>query len=105
MTKSAWIKAGEISVDAGIVMVGDPCYLADDIENHPVKDWNNFCEMLDQPIYATDVKYPTIKQLDFAAGHKGLGVVVSSGYGDGVYPVYVKKNSEGRIVELKVKFD
>lgn len=32
----------------------------------------------------------------------GLGVAFSSGYGDGVYPVYARKNKDGRIVEVRI---
>lgn len=44
-------------------------------------------------------------QLNYRAGHKGLGVVASSGYGDGTYPVYARRNAEGVIVELRVMLD
>ncbi len=33
-----------------------------------------------------------------------LGVVTNTGYGDGVYPVYIKTNAEGRVVELSIVF-
>ena len=36
-------------------------------------------------------------------GHAGLGVSVSSGYGDGVYDVFVKRK-DNRIAEVKVVF-
>jgi hypothetical protein len=88
-------------------MVGDPCYASfTEDHSHPIHNWGKFCASLDEePKYPTDQKYPTIKQLDYALGHKGLGVVVSTGYGDGVYPVYVKRNAEGRITGLRVDFD
>ena len=91
MHNSDWEHVGEIGVDAGIVMVGDPCYIND--VDHPVKDWSKFCSSLDSP--ATQLKYPM--------GHTGLGVVVSSGYGDGVYPVYIRREN-GVVVEMKVVF-
>jgi len=31
-----------------------------------------------------------------------VGVAFSSGYGDGLYPVYGRKNKEGRIVEVRI---
>ena len=34
----------------------------------------------------------------------GAGVVSSSGFGDGGYPLYEKKNSKGEVVALKIKF-
>lgn len=39
-----------------------------------------------------------------SAGVLPHGAVSQSGYGDGVYPVYVKKNEQGKVVAVKVKF-
>lgn len=41
-------------------------------------------------------------QLNYSLGHVGAGVAFSSGYGDGVYPVYARKNKDGRIVEVRI---
>ena len=35
----------------------------------------------------------------------GIGLAVESGYGDGTYDVYVKKNKEGRVASVTVIFD
>jgi len=43
-------------------------------------------------------------QLNFALGHAGAGVAVSSGYGDGYYPVYAHYNKEGRVSKVEIKF-
>jgi len=92
---------GEIGVDAGLCWVGDPCYILH--KEHPPKaigkDWEEFCATLDE-----DEQYPTAKQFHYDLGHPGLGVVVSTGYGDGVYPVYAEFNDEGRIAKLWVEF-
>lgn len=92
-----WKKVGVIGVDAGLVWVGDPCYIIPNSEENPAKSWREFCGKLGK-------KYPTCKQFNYGMGHPGLGFCVSSGYGDGVYPVFVKKNEDGRIVGLKVLF-
>lgn len=44
-------------------------------------------------------------QLNYELGHAGVGVVTSSGYGDGAYPVIatIDKNS-GRIKSIRVEF-
>jgi len=96
---SPWEKVGVIGVDAGLCWVGDPCYcVTPDATDHPAPTWKQFCDMLGDD-------YPTAKQFNYEMGHEGLGVCVSTGYGDGLYPVYVKKNAEGRIVRVMVKFD
>lgn len=72
---------GEIGVDAGLCWIGDPCDILHD-----------------------DDQYPTCKQLNYDLGHPGLGVVVSTGYGDGVYPVFAEFNDEGRVARICVEF-
>lgn len=91
-----WKYVGEVAVDAGLVMVGDPCYAKD--KDHPIHKWSKFCDLVhgDHDNSAT--------QLKFKHGGPGLGVVVSSGYGDGVYPVYVKHDERGCVAEMKVVF-
>ncbi len=42
-------------------------------------------------------------QLNFTAGHPGAGVVVSSGYGDGYYPVWVTYK-DGRVAKVEIVF-
>ena len=33
-----------------------------------------------------------------------IGFVTHTGYGDGVYPVYIRKDKDGRVAELVIKF-
>ena len=87
-----WEKVGVIGVDAGLCWVGDPCYcVTPDCNSHPAKTWLEFCDKLEKI------------EKDGVAQWAGIGVSVSSGYGDGEYPVYVKR-SRGRIREVKVVF-
>ncbi len=91
---------GQIGIDAGLCWIGDPCYIlhADLLPKAVGKDWSHFCDLLD------DGTYPTCKQLHYDLGHAGLGVVVSTGYGDGVYPVFAEFNAEGRVARVWVEF-
>jgi len=97
--ETKWEQVGTIGVDAGLCWVGDPCYcVTPDANNHPARTWQEFCDKLQ----AKEVK--GVAQWDYAMGHSGLGVSVSTGYGDGEYPVYIRRNEEGRIAEVRVKF-
>ena len=92
-----WERIGEIGVDAGLCWLGDPCYILH--QETPPKDigknWEDFCDrIIDE----------NIKQFNYNMGHAGLGVCVSTGYGDGCYPVLAKFNKEGRIAEVKITF-
>jgi hypothetical protein len=86
---------GSVYVDAGMVWIGDPCYVLGDDASHGVKTWHEFCDKIDYD------QYPTVQQV---LG-EGIGFAVSSGYGDGAYPVYVTKNNDGRVIKLEVEFD
>lgn len=91
-------EVGLIGVDAGVCWVGDPCYILH-AEKAPAdigKNWGEFCDKLEEKGRPA--------QFNYDMGHAGLGVVVSTGYGDGSYPVYVRRNSEGRIAEVRVVF-
>ncbi len=95
-----WKQVGIIGVDAGLCWLGDPCYwMTPDCTEHPAETWSEFCDKLEM------IEYPTAKQFNFKRGHAGLGVCVSTGYGDGIYPVFVEKNEEGHIVGVMVRFD
>lgn len=95
MRKSAWELVEHIGVDAGLCWVGDPCYCTTpDLNSHPAKTWHDFCNELGNV---------DVKQWNYKAGHPGLGVSVQSGYGDGYYPVYVKRVDD-RIAEPRVVF-
>jgi hypothetical protein len=98
---SAWTRIGEIGVDAGLCWIGDPCYILHREGDNPEaigKNWTEFCDGLGDD-------YPTHKQFHYDMGHAGLGVCVSTGYGDGCYPVEVKYGDEGRrIKEVRVRF-
>ena len=102
MNKTKWEFAGTIGVDAGICWIGDPCYIHD-AEYWPKewgKTWEDFCETLSDK---EGDKYPTAVQFNYDNGGAGLGICVSTGYGDGAYSVFTKKK-DGRIAEVKVVF-
>jgi len=62
-----------------------------------------------------ELEQPSVEGLNYNAcsrqmvsklggGQVDLGAAVSSGYGDGSYPVYVRRNSEDRILQVLVDF-
>jgi hypothetical protein len=94
-------RIGEIGVDAGLCWIGDPCYILHPQEppNAIGSSWGEFCGMLGE-----DDQHPVCKQFCYDLGHPGLGVVVSTGYGDGLYPVYAEFNDDGLIAKVWVQF-
>lgn len=98
MASGKWIRAGVVGIDSGTCWIGDPCYIlhCDHEKNRPElgEDWSDFCDKLN----------PLVTQFDHALGYPGLGVVVSTGYGDGVYPIYVKYDEDGTVTEARIVF-
>lgn len=62
------------------------------------QDWGEFCEALRR------AGNPRVVQFRYDRGHKGLGVCVSTGYGDGSYPVYAEFDAEGNVAKVWVEF-
>lgn len=104
--KNGRYKVGEVGVDAGMVMVGDPCYL-DKFTDHEYDDAKVEAQKASGKYDYSYSGACAATLSDNSAGQLGRGdaVAVSSGYGDGVYPVYATYNHEGRIVKLEVIFD
>ena len=94
---------GQFSVDSGQAMVGDPCYL-DEWEL-----WNNNTEEFENHVNHVG-KYSYLgacnATLDKGYGMLGMasGVVFSTGYGDGVYPVYAEFDEDGRVARIVIEF-
>lgn len=98
---------GKIFVDAGCVLVGDPCYTLPDEGSHrddSVRDWSQFVRrMFDEKGNRINEVAPGVCA-PFQGGAE-TGLVVESGYGDGEYPVYVERTRDGRVGRLIVVFD
>jgi len=106
-----WVQIGELDVDAGVCWIGDPCYILSEEarEEHDwLQSWEKFCDFSEKleeafqkhtPIHGV-ARFPhTEENLD----RQGLGITVSTGYGDGTYPVYVKRVGNC-IAEVKIVF-
>ena len=88
---------GNMSVDAGLCWVGDPCYVLGDEASSRVHDWDEFCERLDS----------NNKNWSAPLG-EGTGFAVHTGFGDGSYPVYIETSDEGswgeRVKSITIEF-
>ena len=97
--KSEWMLVGHFGVDAGLCWIGDPCYVIHNEEGLPStlgKNWGDFCDKLHDMNHGA-------KSFNYARGHEGLGVCVTTGFGDGNYPVYARLQ-EGRVAQLFIDF-
>ena len=92
-------KIGSFGVDSGTVMIVDPCYVLDGEGKYPLSFGHNWEEFVVMNLMDEDGNDLDSKQL-----HGEMGVGSSTGYGDGVYPVYARM-AEGRIMEIRILFD
>ena len=91
------MKIGKCGVDAGMLMVGDPCYFVgkDAIIHERRKTWSQACK----EVFCKDGMLTRDTPLDVY----GLGVAIATTHGDGCYPVYLETTKHGRrrlVVEL-----
>ena len=86
--------AGHFSVDSGQAMIGDPCYL-EEWKTNEGEEWN--LEGKENQYSYQGASATTIK-MDAGTLGTDTAVVLSTGYGDGTYPVYVHYNEDGRIL-------
>tara|TARA_R100001230_G_C5682102_1_gene189448 strand:- start:216 stop:656 length:441 start_codon:yes stop_codon:yes gene_type:complete len=109
----SWEYIGSIGVDSGQMMLSDPSYVKDFADSDDVE------KLLDSIKDGSDDSYSYIgacsqsntpQQAGVLVNDIGaeLGVVCSSGFGDGLYPVFVKRHDFGddgkRVVEMKIEF-
>ena len=89
-------KVGYIGVDSGQVMLIDPCYIKNDFESEfkakPGLNYAGACEV-------------TLSSEGYGNfGGVEMAFATRTAHGDGVYPVYVKRDANGTILEMKIKF-
>ena len=85
----------QVFVDAGMIWIGDPCYIMGDDSTFRVREWSDFCDKM------SSEGHPNACE---PLGH-GIGVAVSSGYGDGAYEVDIEESSvSGRVKRVTVTF-
>lgn len=95
------IYAGSFSVDSGQAMVGDPCYL-DNWDTNKNDDWNLEGKLNE---YSYQGASATTLEGNYGELNGSSAVVFSTGYGDGLYPVYVKMNEDGRVSMVVIDFE
>ena len=94
------VLAGAFAVDSGQAMVGDPCYL-DEWDTNKGDEWK-----LEGKV--GQYSYQGASATTLANNYGELGnsaVVFSTGYGDGLYPVYVQVNEDGRVSKVVIDFE
>jgi hypothetical protein len=104
MTKTKWKKIGVCGVDSGQLLLTDSCYVDKFKSNRFMKQGKETKEYSYDGCCQATMTKKKAGELKFKNGISGAGVCFSTGYGDGIYPVYAKYNKEGRIIAIHVLF-
>jgi hypothetical protein len=85
-----WKKIGVVGVDSGTLMITDPCYVEGD-------EWTD----KDYDKYVCGMKGNST-QVPHELGHMGKAVLTTTGFGDGLYPVYQIERNYGKLLGKRV---
>lgn len=106
MAKTKRVQIGTVGVDAGLCYLGDPCYVIG--KELGRMEWGEFLDKMyeSDPVNRDNAMHWTVSAPfpNPAAGEFRAGIVVSTGYGDGEYPVFAEINDEGRVMSVTVRF-
>ena len=92
-------KVGYIGIDAGLCWVGDPCYVMGKDSGYGVKTWKEFCDKHDKAADESEFGWNACEPLG-----DGIGFAISTGYGDGAYPIYIERDRDGAVSKIIVDF-
>lgn len=97
---------GDVYVDSGRIWIGDPAYILDP------KNWGEEAPSPEAMFYKEDDAErshppaldgaPQVLALEPLG--KGLGLIFPSGWGDGIYPVYITLGDDGRPEAAYISF-
>jgi hypothetical protein len=103
---SDWKQIGMLPVDAGCILLSDPCYVLPD--SRGIEDGKHIEIPYDYSTMLEEMEKEGWPK-EFRVKPKGysqpLGMIVESGYGDGEYPVFAQYNREGRLAKIMIDFD
>lgn len=101
LTRGGWEYVGTVGVDSGQLMIVDPCYVDAGTPEAPRRGFS-YDRWLDQ-LFADHNVNSEHKALPVEWDILPGGAVISpTAYGDGGYPVFVRRNRAGLIVAMQV---
>ena len=92
-----WQQIGICGIDAGMLLIHDPCYTLP--KDKPEFTYDDCCKCGSKP-GGIDAM-----QLNYLRGHAGAGVVVHSPHGDGTVVVWAKLDAKNRVRAVFLSFD
>jgi hypothetical protein len=90
--KSRFVQVGALPVDAGMMMLSDPCYVLPDPAEPDRRDpkiYERLCEEIGDKPYVL---------------FNDSALVAKTGYGDGIYPVFAELDENDRVMAITISF-
>ena len=96
--KSRIVEIGALPVDAGMMMLSDPCYVLPDPDEPDRRDpkiYERICEEIGDKPYVL-----------LSTDNSGMNevLVAKTGYGDGIYPVFAELDENDRVMAITISF-
>jgi len=76
-----WKCVGDIAVDSGTILFCDPCHIEDEIPEEAFKSFEGIND----------------------ATQSEVGLIIRTGFGDGVYPVFVQREKGRGIIRVLIE--
>lgn len=92
---------GFVTVDSGLLNIGDPCYISGE-EDNPFKDWENFVDKLEK---AESFKEGNLFNVGEEEGNYGKSLVFKTPLGDGLYNIFLEYDKEDFPKRLIIELD
>jgi hypothetical protein len=97
--KSRIVEIGALPVDAGAMMLSDPCYVLPDPaapEQRDPKIWDRMCRKFGDKPYVFFSSYDDSRE--------DSNVLVVNTGGDGFFPVYAELDENGEVAAITIRF-
>src|SRR5215831_3757807 len=93
-----FVQIGALPVDAGMMMLSDPCYVLpdpDEPEKRDPKIYERICREIGDKPYVL-----------LSSNNSGMNdvLVAKTGYGDGIYPVFAELDENDRVMAITICF-
>jgi hypothetical protein len=88
-------EVGRVTVDSGLVHLGDPLFLTpDELNENPYQNWEEISEKA----------FQEAKNGAYLHKNRHLGMIITDFGGDGDYPVYVEEDETGFVKRVIIDF-
>lgn len=97
--KSEWVEAGFVSIGSGEILLADPVFATSEAGYAAID------RFFDSTVYRNFDRIRGKVKMKDGREAEYQGVMMKTGYGDGLYRVWARINEDGRVAELRISFE